>query len=299
MTHPTSEMPSRIRRRADGGRQGHLLTLMGTNWEGYSWLLDIYISAANFLAVKHLNERSGEVLPGLPALMEGCDFSFTYEQRETEYNPMVAVQELVDATTDPRDYATATSVHHEEAEPVLLDLIWQDENTNHTTRRSLAQEGPSHTHSSPEDDTTTSDWQHPFAATGAGYSYVTIPLSIVGSAFELPLLSGGATSTDLDQAPLFGRTIPTNSGDAKAALLYYDSIGIERIAVLYVADSFGTAYHADLQQESALHFPNISLKGFPYYETYIDPAVKQLKDSGYRYIFGYCAQLENSIGSCL
>ena len=121
-----SELPSRIRRRVDGGRQGHLMTLMGTEWDGWVYFSDIYVSAGSFLAVHHLNQRSGAVLPELPALMEGCDFEFTFEQRETSYDPVVAVQELVNATTDPRELHSDNSDKPSQSKPIV-ELVWNND----------------------------------------------------------------------------------------------------------------------------------------------------------------------------
>ena len=294
---------SRIRRKRqkDGSyrREGHLVSLMGTAWEGTVYASDVYIAAGQYLAWKHIQERSGEVLPHLPALLEGTcdDFDWTYEQRETYYSPTHAVQELVDATTDrrfkmktkkqqqePQRQLSKVTTNRESSslgedrELLTLDIISGGDNTATTTSTSTSTSGATTNY----DEKT---WQHPFALVGAAYSYVTLPLTIVGSALELPLMSGSATSGAFDEQPTlpFGRTIPTNAGDARAAILYYKSIGVTHLVSLYIRDAWGEYYNADLKREA--NREQITLYSVPYLEHDIESAMLQLKKSHYRYVF--------------
>jgi hypothetical protein len=98
--------PSRIRlhQKEDGTsvRQGKLLSSMSTEWEGLVEMIDAYVPAAQFLAVKHLQEKSGAVLPHLPALLEGCDFEMSFQLIETFFSPVETVRALVEAATEPK-----------------------------------------------------------------------------------------------------------------------------------------------------------------------------------------------------
>ena len=91
----------------------------------------------------------------------------------------------------------------------------------------------------------------PTAVSGSTRSAVSEVISILGGSFypSIPSISSQSTSRHLDniqQFPYFARTIPTNSGDAKALCLYLKSIGVTHFGVLYANDSFGEAYWIDL-----------------------------------------------------
>ena len=128
------------------------------------------------------------------------------------------------------------------------------------------------------------DWQFPFAILGSCYSSVTMPLSILGSsAYELPQSSGSATSAALDAQPLFSRTIPTNAGDAQAVMRYMTSRGVTHMACLYIKDPWGNYYNKDLMQQAARH--DVALRSIPYDPDNLPDAIRDLKESGMRYIY--------------
>jgi ABC-type branched-subunit amino acid transport system substrate-binding protein len=278
-------LPSRIRfhQEADGAtvRQGKLLSLASTEWEGEVYLSDIYISAAQFLAVKHLQEKSGAVLPGLPALLDACDFEMSFQQLETSYSQAEAVRALVEATIKPEiDGGTSTIFH----DGMTLG--------SHVNNTSFRQRQLYHI----EETEDVKDWQHPFAVLGAMYSSQTIPLSIVGSAaYELPLVSGTSTSTALDGSPLFARTIPTNAGDAYAAILYYKNLGVTHLACFFLQDAYGQAYHADLKRNA--NTAGITLVSFPYLHEEDDErsALEQLKASQIKHVFAIVYKWETTL----
>ena len=295
---------------------------MGTAYDNEVYVSDIYVVAAQYLAWKHIQDRDGSVLPELPEWMEGCeDFDWTFEQRETYYDPVPAIQGLVSATQpNRRDKALEEDATKRSArkslpakktakkniynampsdktspfqEPrrdlVNLDIIpvinttVSGNNNNEIDAQDADDEGEPLL--GKEDFTL---HPHPFAVVGAAYSYVTVPLAIVGSALELPMISGSATSAALDENPLqrkFARTIPTNAGDSHAAMLYYESIGVGHVAVIYIQDAWGNYYHADLKREASEH--NISLQSIPYTENEesIQEAMERLKATQYRYVF--------------
>ena len=53
---------------------------------------DLYPSLGAFLALKHFNERSDEVLPHLPKLLEGCDIQLTTAIYDSHGSPMEAAK---------------------------------------------------------------------------------------------------------------------------------------------------------------------------------------------------------------
>ena len=91
-----------------------------------------------------------------------------------------------------------------------------------------------------------SSTRRPVAMIGEIRSAVSQVLATLGGVEGVPLVSSASTSTDLDNKdsyPYFGRTIPTNVGDAEAFVYYAtQTIGISNIGLVYVRDSYGTAF---------------------------------------------------------
>jgi Receptor family ligand binding region/7 transmembrane sweet-taste receptor of 3 GCPR len=82
-------------------RMGKILTMLGiTGFEGDPGVRDqtIYTTVSAFLAWRELATRSGAVLPHLPALLEGCDFHWDYEARDTKFAHLEAARQLLEAT---------------------------------------------------------------------------------------------------------------------------------------------------------------------------------------------------------
>jgi ABC-type branched-subunit amino acid transport system substrate-binding protein len=137
----------------------------------------------------------------------------------------------------------------------------------------------------------------PMAVVGPARSAVSDIVSTLGGVVELPSGSGGipnispsATSTRLDnndQYPLFGRTIPTNNGEAVALCIYLQSINVRQLAILYVNDNYGIDFLLGVQN-AASQF-GISIFSVSYtdgLDEQLDSAISQLKTSDYNYFFG-------------
>lgn len=98
MESPESERKSNIVQVDENTRQGHFLSLNGfsdpsvaTDFSRNINGVDLYSQIAGFLAYKHLNDRSPQVLTNLPELMGDCpDLVFTFEVRDTQYSPRMA-----------------------------------------------------------------------------------------------------------------------------------------------------------------------------------------------------------------
>lgn len=74
-------------------RLGHVLSIIPSLVLGR---VGLSIEVASFLAVKHFNERSGEVLPDLPDLLEDCDIRLTYKPLNSEAQPLPSVRKLLE-----------------------------------------------------------------------------------------------------------------------------------------------------------------------------------------------------------
>ncbi|CAB9524319.1 acid type B receptor subunit 1 [Seminavis robusta] len=89
--------------------RGRMLGLMGyTRTQGndreiHSRFLEL--SASVYLAWRELEERRGDILSGLPALLVGCDVSWDLELRDTRFSEAQAVNQLLQAM----DFGNATN----------------------------------------------------------------------------------------------------------------------------------------------------------------------------------------------
>jgi ABC-type branched-subunit amino acid transport system substrate-binding protein len=128
----------------------------------------------------------------------------------------------------------------------------------------------------------------PIALLGSVRTPSTSILSVLSSSFGIPLISAGATSAYLDNReihPMFARTVPSSTGDARAVVSLLEHLHVSHFAVLYVADDFGKAFHADVL--AAADQVGLTAMSFGYEnnnEAEIIGAIKQLKSSGLRYV---------------
>lgn len=126
----------------------------------------------------------------------------------------------------------------------------------------------------------------PIGIVGAGNSRTSQALAIVGGVSNLVQCSPSATSPALDERsthPYFTRPIPTNRGSARAAVEYYNFLGVTHVASLHVGDVYGTEFAKAFTEEAEKVGIDVFSASFEQ-----DPkvAVQQIKDSGRRYIFG-------------
>lgn len=134
----------------------------------------------------------------------------------------------------------------------------------------------------------------PCAVIGAARSAVSIPTSIITGLRGFPQISPISTSTQLDDAsqfPLFGRTLPSDSGTAIPAILYLRyELGVKHLAILHVNDAYGNAYALGLQLAAAEYAPDMVLRSydFPFEATpaIVERTIALLKDTEFRYFFG-------------
>lgn len=86
------------------------------------------------------------------------------------------------------------------------------------------------------------------AVMGAVRSAVSLPMAILNTVKKIPQISYASTSTSLDQYRFFGRVVPSNDGDAQAAVDFLAQQKSTHLAILYVADEYGTAYRLSVEQ---------------------------------------------------
>ena len=106
-----------------------------------------------------------------------------------------------------------------------------------------------------------------------------------------PQISAFSTSADLNdsqQYPLFGRTIPADSGIAVPIVLHLQSLGVRYLGVVYVNDPYGTAFARGLQAAAQIFAPEMTIKSIDISPTTdskesIQRAVKFLTDTEYHY----------------
>ena len=126
----------------------------------------------------------------------------------------------------------------------------------------------------------------PFAILGAATSGVTSTVSILGNALQLPQISGTATSASLDDSPLFARTIPTNQGDARAIMMYLDSINARQIGIMYIQDAWGILYNAALIQEAQkFQIEVVVSEPYTYQGDSLKRCLENLDNANVRYFF--------------
>jgi hypothetical protein len=131
----------------------------------------------------------------------------------------------------------------------------------------------------------------PCAYIGAYRSAVSIPMSIVTGVFGLPQISGASTSVDLDdkeQYSLFGRTVPSDEGNAVPFIIYMrETLNIQHLAVLNVNDSYGNAFAEGLRRAAEQYAPDMVIVQIPVddSESSRNAAITALKDSEFRFVF--------------
>lgn len=142
---------------------------------------------------------------------------------------------------------------------------------------------------------------HPHRTTavlGAARSAVSVPLAVLNTVRNVPQISYASTSTTLDDREtfrLFGRTIPSNDGDAQAAMAYYSELGVTHLGILYVQDEYGTAYRLSLARAGREKGIQTSFAAIIWDQSQsnenglrdgVKDAIATLKKTGYRYMMG-------------
>jgi hypothetical protein len=132
----------------------------------------------------------------------------------------------------------------------------------------------------------------PTCVVGAYRSATTSPLAILTGVNDIPQVSYASTSSDFEvkeQYPLFGRTIPSTAGEAKASVDYYATLGATHVAILFVTDAFGSSLQKAFQDAAAeVGIVTLSV-AFSYSANVngdeIPSAVNSIANTKFRYIY--------------
>ncbi|CAB9525773.1 Gamma-aminobutyric acid (GABA) B receptor [Seminavis robusta] len=248
----------------------------------------LYNAVATFLASKHFNERSGDILSELPSLLGGCDLYWSYEYRDGQQQNLEAARQLLAAFGSGRG-----DVHHprrqEERDMKVFHIITPPPSQAPSSLQELLESQgieAGNYHSAmgmPEVRHVTHDLE-PMGVYGAYWSRVSKTNLAMTAALETPYITAGTTSAELAGSPLFARTSPDNNGDARAAMVYYKNMGISHVAVLFIKDSWGINYHAGLTRY-ANEFGVTTVASFAYDTDSIERTIADLQKAGYRHIF--------------
>ena len=130
----------------------------------------------------------------------------------------------------------------------------------------------------------------PFALLGAARSAVSQTVAILSGSYELPQISATSTSVSFDNKeayPFFARTVPSNAGDAKALILYFDRLKVTHFGVNFVQDTFGSEYHDCIKKDA--NKTGMVVISAPYNDgndgSILD-AIERVRNSQVKYIFG-------------
>jgi Receptor family ligand binding region/7 transmembrane sweet-taste receptor of 3 GCPR len=130
----------------------------------------------------------------------------------------------------------------------------------------------------------------PFALLGAARSAVSQTVAILSGSYEIPQMSATSTSVSLDNKevyPFFARTVPSNAGDAKALILYFERLKVTHFGVIFIQDSFGGAYHDYIKVDANKR--GMAIISAPFNDGdngSISKAIERIRKSQVKYIFG-------------
>lgn len=153
----------------------------------------------------------------------------------------------------------------------------------------------------------------PTSIIGGYHSGIAMPLAILSSVSDVPYVrksrfylhlslihhhrhfSASATSNGFDneeQFPLFSRTSPSSTSDARAVVAYFQNqLNATHVAILFVTDAFGSTMQKEFQDIAKESGIQTKSAPFRYYRTSsqeIGQAIAVVKSTGFRYIFVVC-----------
>ncbi|CAB9530617.1 unknown protein (Partial), partial [Seminavis robusta] len=248
-------------------RQGHLMSLLPTTKirEGERVLDEtrLFYDLSAFLAYKHFQDRSSQVLQDLSERLASCHFQWTFLGIMTQFSPIEAVRGLTTYLDRVRASKTANATNSTLTNTDDLAVL-----SPKTTRTSASQ-------------TTELPLQKPFALLGAARSQASHSLSVLAGTMELPQISSSSTSAVLDDAPFFARTIHPSEHMSKVLMVYLKSLGVTHAGLLFFRRSYqkNLDFYAKQFDIYLHHFVYNELDDF-------DERVQELKDSQMWYFIG-------------
>ncbi|CAB9523899.1 Metabotropic glutamate receptor 3 [Seminavis robusta] len=137
------------------------------------------------------------------------------------------------------------------------------------------------------------DWHRyprPAAIIGGAYSSVSLALANLAGVYQIPQISGSASSAVLDDktpAPYFSRSFPTNEADAEALMIYYDSLGVTHFGCIHVRDLYGSSFSSALSNAAVKHGIHVYFTAFEAKDDQsLKDGLKHLQSTQVRYFFG-------------
>ncbi|CAB9519776.1 acid type B receptor subunit 2 [Seminavis robusta] len=137
------------------------------------------------------------------------------------------------------------------------------------------------------------DWHRyprPAAIIGGAYSSVSLALANLAGVYQIPQISGSASSAVLDDknaAPYFSRSFPTNEADAEALMIYFKSIGVTHFGCIHVRDLYGTSFNRAVSISAAKHGIKVYSTAFEASDDQsLKDGLKHLQSRQVRYFFG-------------
>lgn len=130
----------------------------------------------------------------------------------------------------------------------------------------------------------------PMAIVGTGNSASSEAVAILSGVSNIAQCSPAATSPLLDARsdhPYFTRTIPTNLGNARAAVQYYRHLGVTHVASLHVGDLYGRQFARVFMNEANRQGIDVFSVSFELGNPQsTQEAVQQIKESNRTNVFG-------------
>jgi hypothetical protein len=238
-------------------RLGKLLGLLPTsNGDEVASPQLLSIDVAAFLAVIDFNQRSSPFSDSLSELTQDCNFYLTMDFRDSAASPIVAGREWLET------------------------FLFSDESKQ---IRPMAVVGPLRS--------AASDIVATLGGVVTTKNVVEGEETISSGSGGIPNISPGASSArldNIDQYPFFGRTIPTNAGEAIALCIYLDSINVRQLAILNVNDNYGIDFLFAIQNSARQFGISVSVVSYTDGLSLEEPlnAVSRLADKGFKYFFG-------------
>lgn len=130
---------------------------------------------------------------------------------------------------------------------------------------------------------------HPAGVIGATVSRISEALAVLTGAYQIPQISPGSQLVELDHddiAPTFSRTVPTAGGIAHTVASYFEKKEVTHFYILYQYDSFGFELRNHFVQAIKGYGITMLSAGYDASPNSLEQALKTIKDSGVRYIFG-------------
>ena len=131
----------------------------------------------------------------------------------------------------------------------------------------------------------------PCAIIGSASSTRSIPTATVSGVLGYPQISPYSTSAALDDKvifPLFGRSVPSDVGNAIPLIIYFDQVlKAKHLAVININDAYGNAFVDGMRFAAEKFAPDLDIQQIPVSkeDISVQAAIQTLKRTQYRFVF--------------